>query len=172
MMQSIRQWTAGVCCAAIACTLLEMLHPSGAMKKAARYVTALFFLAAMLIPLAQMDGALPSMEPNAASSAEEETQSLTELMERQTISAAEESIRQQAVRELVDIHVTPVSVSPVVEADAQRNYCLTRLIIRLQPEDVVYESTIRMRMQKLLQITPELIYDTESKGGGSNGTTG
>lgn len=52
-MGDIKGWILGICFAALVCSLLEMLFPNGNMEKSAKFITALFFLCAMVIPAAK-----------------------------------------------------------------------------------------------------------------------
>lgn len=51
-MDSIRQWAFGVCAAAIACSLAQMLLPKSGMQRVFGITTSVFFLACLLSPVA------------------------------------------------------------------------------------------------------------------------
>ena len=50
-MNSITQWAAGLCVAAVGCTALQMLAPKGGLGKLFRLLIAAFFLCCMVSPL-------------------------------------------------------------------------------------------------------------------------
>lgn len=150
-------WTAGVCCAAAACALLEQLHPSGAMRKAAQCVLALFFLAVLILPLPEIawpDGSGAAQTAETADRADE----LTNLMRRQMVRAATEQVEQAVRDRLAEIEVTPVRVTAQLTADGDA-VRLERLTIVLRSGDRMYEKTVRIRMQALLNDEPEIRYE-------------
>ena len=50
-MNSVSQWAAGLCVAAVGCTALQMLAPKGGLGKLFRLIIAAFFLCCMASPL-------------------------------------------------------------------------------------------------------------------------
>ena len=125
-------WTAGVCCAAAACALLEQLHPSGHA----------------------ISGSGAAQTAETADRADE----LTSLMRRQMVCAAAEEVEQTVRDRLAEIEVTPVRVTAQLTADGDA-VRLERLIIVLRSGDRMYEKTVRIRMQTLLNDEPEIRYE-------------
>ena len=50
-MNAVQQWTAGICLAVLAGSLLQHLMPEGAMRRMAELTAGAFFLCAVLVPL-------------------------------------------------------------------------------------------------------------------------
>ena len=50
-MNYVREWAAIICFASVACTMLELLSPSGKMEKMMRFVFGAFMICAMITPL-------------------------------------------------------------------------------------------------------------------------
>ena len=69
-MNAIQQWTAGICLAVLALSLVQYLMPEGAMHKTAELAAGAFFLCAVLIPILQAVPdfsflfSLPSLQPS------------------------------------------------------------------------------------------------------------
>lgn len=155
-MDTWMKWTGGVCCAAVACALLELLHPSGNMKKAARCITALFFLAAVVLPLPKWTAPDISTEVQTAQT-KERADALEQLMLRQMAQSVSDQIEQTVADRLHAIGVSPRRVTAQVTVRTDQT-TLDRLEIELDRRDRVYESTIRARMSDLLGVDPQLIY--------------
>ena len=49
-MNAVQQWTAGVCLAVLAVSLLQHLMPEGAMRRMAELAAGIFLLCAVLVP--------------------------------------------------------------------------------------------------------------------------
>ena len=69
-MNTIQQWTAGICLAVLALSLVQYLMPEGALHKTAELAAGAFFLCAVLIPVLQAAPdfsflfSLPSLQPS------------------------------------------------------------------------------------------------------------
>ena len=57
-MEILRGWAFGVCCAAVAAGLIQLLLPQSSLGRVERVVTAAFFLCSLALPLVE---ALPSL---------------------------------------------------------------------------------------------------------------
>ena len=157
-------WTAGVCCAAIACALLEQMHPSGVMQKTAQCVLALFFLAVLVLPLPQIEW--PSgAESLQTSETADRADALTALMRRQMVQSVSDTVEQTVRDRLKAAGVVPVRVSVSLTTDGDA-VCPDGLTIVLRGTDRLYENTVRIRMRDMLGIEPDIRYDT---GGGDTG---
>ena len=93
----MRAWASGVCCAAMGCAVLELLFPDGALQKAMRYVTALFFLAALVLPLTELSPEQVRSLPE--TTAPEVQDSVEALLRAQTVHIAETQLA-ASVREI------------------------------------------------------------------------
>lgn len=157
-MNTLQQWVAGVCCAAVACTVLELLHPEGAMRKPARYMVLLFFLGALILPRggSSADGLRwPETDTAAVSGV---TETVEELLRQQTIRLAETRIA-QTVRDIAaSVGVTPAALEVTIETDPQGVYTLRQVRLTLAADDRMYEATLLRRLEVQLQQTPEIVY--------------
>ena len=127
------------------------------MRKAAQCVLALFFLAVLILPLPEIawpDGSGVAQTAETADRMDE----LTNLMCRQMVRAATEQVEQAVRDRLAEIEVTPVRVTAQLTADGDA-VRLERLTIVLRSGDRMYEKTVRIRMQALLNDEPEIRYE-------------
>ena len=93
-MESIRQWAFGICAAAIACGLAQLILPKSNMQRLFNITSSVFFLSCLLSPLAL---APISLDLESAEEMQREVQrrakNLTSAVEEQTGEIASESIR-------------------------------------------------------------------------------
>lgn len=160
-VNGITQWAAGVCCTAVACTLLELLFPDHAMKKTARYVISLFFLAAVVTTVTEFSGTMSNFPENTGSELIGSNEKMEQLLEKQTLSVAQESIRALAEKTMTQIGVQPQKIEPVILRNESGAYELERIIVYISGRDVIYEETLHLRLLHQLGIEPEFVYMEE-----------
>ncbi len=157
-MQWFSRWTAGVCCAAIGCAVLELLHPNGAMEKPMRYVLALFFLASLVLPLTEpVQSILP--EPETAPSAiynEVET-----LMQEQTIRLAEEQLASAVQTLAAEAGAEPEWVEVSVEVDNDGQYKLKSICICLLDAQMNLAAALSRQVEAQMGLRPQISYASQ-----------
>lgn len=99
-MEIARNWTVAICFAAVACTVLEMLHPNGVMKKSLRLAESLFFLCVLVFPLTQIDFDIDSIKHNYSSQVEANVEALSQILTAQSENAVKSAIAEAVKKEL------------------------------------------------------------------------
>ena len=93
-MEVIRQWAFGVCCAAVAAGLVQMLLPDSSLGKLGRTVTAAFFICSLAFPLFQ---AVPThtaeLEPFPVEESQEVSRNLELLLDQRLQEQVQEALR-------------------------------------------------------------------------------
>lgn len=154
-MQWFSRWTAGVCCAAVGCTVLELLYPGGVMQKPMRYVTALLFLAALVLPLSEtVPGSLPEPE-HTPSGIYSEVESL---MEQQTVRLAEEQLTSSVRKLAADAGVEPVWTEVSIGQDDAGQYRLQYIHICLPEAQQSMAVLLSCRIEAQMGLRPEFSY--------------
>lgn len=161
MIDSVRQWVAGICCAAVACTLLELLHPNGNLKKTARFVTTLFFLAVLVLPIKSFHADLSQLPQNNLNATTEQADAVQRLMHSQIIAAAEEQVRQTAHDTITQIHLTPLRIETKIERETDGTYYLSVFDVYLHESDRAYAATVRMRLYRAIGTEPRVLFQSE-----------
>ena len=100
-MNTVPSWALGLCCAAIACTLLRLLVPERGIGKLFAVLSALCFLCCFVSPLLTLSGQLTL--PAEHFPREVQDGLLLERMNRQTRQAAETAVA-SAVRSVLDAY--------------------------------------------------------------------
>lgn len=109
-MTAFADWAAGLCAAGVACAILHMLCPDGALREALRVVTALLFFCCLLSPLGMLkewlaDGILTE-EPGVSAV----SVTLSERVEEQAITVIEDALLRDARGRLKDMEIKRVEV--------------------------------------------------------------
>lgn len=157
-METIRQWIAGVCCAAVGCTALELLYPDGTMQKPARYVMMLFFLAALILPLSNIQPTWNEDITHTESQMQQVGDEVEKLIHQQTIEIAQTQLS-GTIREIAKgIGVIPKDISVSINTDETGAWRLERVQVKLTASQRLYEHTLTQRMEMQLNVTPEFIY--------------
>ena len=159
-MQWFSRWTAGVCCAAIGCAVLELLHPSGAMEKPMRYVLALFFLAALALPLSDpVRNVLPEQETVPS----EVYNEVEALMQEQTVRLAETQLASVVQTLAAEAGAEPEWVEISVGQDHSGQYKLKSICICLPEAQRSIAQALSLQIEAQMGTRPEFSY--ASQGG-------
>ena len=93
-MEVIRQWAFGVCCAAVAAGLVQMLLPDSSLGKLGRTVTAAFFICSLAFPLFQAVPTLTAeLEPFPVEESQEVSRNLELLLDQRLQEQVQEALR-------------------------------------------------------------------------------
>ena len=152
-------WTAGVCCAAVGCALMTQMHPSGALRKSAQCVLAVFFLAVLILPLPTIEW--PDFaDTSQAAEADDRSSDLAALMRRQITHAAAQQVEQTVRSRLADIDIAPVRVTAQLSVNDDV-LSVEKLTVVLHGSDRRFEKTVRIRIRDMLDTEPEILYGAE-----------
>lgn len=95
MINTVRAWAIGLCFAAVACAVLELLNPNGTLRKPMRLLIGLFFLCVLIFPSIELtQNAENFLEGISANEDEPSTEGLQGTLEEQSKQAAEQALRQ------------------------------------------------------------------------------
>ncbi len=159
-MQWFSRWTAGVCCAAIGCAVLELLYPHGIMEKPMRYVLALFFLASLVLPLSEsVRNVLP--EPETAPS--EVYNEVESLMQEQTVRLAEAQLASTVRALAAEAGAEPKWVEVSVGKDSAGQYQLQGIHLCLPEAQRPMAQPLARRIETQMGLRPQISY--ASQGG-------
>ena len=160
-MSEIKGWILGICFAAVVCSLLEMLFPKGTMEKSAKFITALFFLCAMVIPavskfqdfkfdiaLEQQTNALPSEE-------------LDNKVSEQLKRASEQNIERLIKGLLEENEIFPDKISVIMDTGQNGSIEIKGAEILLTDGDFAKQEQVKNLLRSQLGIRAEV---TSSQG--------
>lgn len=155
-MQQIGGWILGICFAALACTLLEMLFPGGNMQKSARLVIAAFFLCALIVPAAsglkglKASDFMPDVQVDASLS-----EGLASTINGQLLAAAQKNVERLAQNALQEIDLIPEKIRVTMDTGEDNSIVINKTEVWLDQEDKTraYEVKTRLKSQLGLDAT-------------------
>lgn len=127
-MNTIQQWTAGICLAVLALSLVQYLMPEGALHKTAELAAGAFFLCAVLIPVLQAAPdfsflfSLPSLQPS---------ESLQDTVEEQKEDTVSRSVSSLAAAELARDGIPVKEVETTVHTQEDGSICITSVRVTI-----------------------------------------
>lgn len=162
-MESIRQWAFGLCCAAIACGLAQLIMPKTSMQRVFQITSSVFFLSCLLSPIAV---SLPSLEvtpPNEMiDEINEKSERLDSITKDQQQDLATESIRHTAEDTLMDFGIKPNKIYINVHDDGEGGITISECELELDNSYLPQHDEIRAQLHKALGVDIRIGY---TKGG-------
>ena len=154
-MEGIKGWLWGVCFAAVACALLEMLYPSGNMQKAAKLVTSIFFLCALVVPVTQVRLDAAWLQNIAQQTSAEVYAPLEEKLYAQSLELAQGNVERLVYTSLAQLDVVPIQVLVTMEMTDEQTVQITKTEIWLSADDFLKAQDIKNRVWNdlALQVT-------------------
>ena len=105
-MEEIRQWAFGICAAAVACGLTQMILPKSSMQRVFGITSSVFFLVCLLSPVALVPLTLDiTTQEEFQQEADRRADRLRLMVEEQQKDAISESVRLAAADLLEDMGV-------------------------------------------------------------------
>ena len=105
-MEEIRQWAFGICAAAVACGLTQMILPKSSMQRVFGITSSVFFLACLLSPIAFVPLSLDiTVQEEFQQEADRRADRLRLTVEEQQRDAVSESVRLAAAGLLEEMGV-------------------------------------------------------------------
>lgn len=106
-MDSVRQWAFGICAAAIACALAQLILPKSSMQRVFNITCGVFFLGCLLSPVVLPSASVELTPPESVQRRiEEKAGRLESAVEEGAQERATESVRLEAMRALRDMGVS------------------------------------------------------------------
>ena len=91
-MQAVKEWSVGMCAAAIAVAVVKVLTPLGSLEKCVKTVVSVFLLCAMILPFCGKNAASQRYMPTNFDESELTEQALNDEISRQTAQYLKNSI--------------------------------------------------------------------------------
>ncbi|RGX56551.1 MULTISPECIES: stage III sporulation protein AF [Anaerotruncus] len=161
-MESIRQWAFGICAAAIACGLAQLILPKSNMQRLFNITSSVFFLSCLLSPLAL---APISLDLESADEMQREVQrrakNLTSAVEEQTGEIASESIRIAAADRLAEMGIEYQKIYVNIHADDENGISISECEVELDESYLPRHDEIRTALMERLGVNVLIGYQKE-----------
>ena len=161
-MESIRQWAFGICAAAIACGLAQLILPKSNMQRLFNITSSVFFLSCLLSLLAL---APISLDLESAEEMQREVQrrakNLTSAVEEQTGEIASESIRIAAADRLAEMGIEYQKIYVNIHADDENGISISECEVELDESYLSRHDEIRTALMERLGVNVLIGYQKE-----------
>jgi len=161
-MESIRQWAFGICAAAIACGLAQLILPKSNMQRLFNITSSVFFLSCLLSPLVL---APISLDLESADEMQREVQrrakNLTSAVEEQTGEIASESIRIAAADRLAEMGIEYQKIYVNIHADDENGISISECEVELDESYLPRHDEIRTALMERLGVNVLIGYQKE-----------
>lgn len=161
-MEGIRQWAFGICAAAIACGMAQLLLPKSSMQRVFNITSSVFFLGCLLSPM-MFSVALPDIpaRDEIQREVERRSDSLSSVMEERTGEQASESLRQLARQTLERMGITPQKIYINVHDDGENGISISECEVELSESEFPRHDEIRAALMQSLGVNVLIGYKKE-----------
>lgn len=164
-MNEIRQWAFGICAAAVACGLVQLILPKSSMQRIFQVTASVFFLGCLFSPLALSSLDLPQIEleqEQITRQIEEKTARLQQAADEQNGQIATESLRTAANEVLDALGVEGERKIYInVHDDEQDGISISECEVELERQYMLRHDEIRTALLNRLGMNVLIGYNTE-----------
>ena len=146
-MEAVKDWVVGVCAAAMVCTLLDLLLPRGKTEKAAKLVTAMFFLCAMLVPVASGWKELDWEDVTEAGGEGLSMEELEKKVGEQVLEVSGRSMEESVAKALRESGIEAEKISVRMHIDREGYISMERTDIFLTEKDAGRKEEVRKKIE-------------------------
>ncbi len=158
-MESIRQWAFGICSAAIACGLAQLILPKSSLQRIFQITSSVFFLSCLLSPVVL---SLPTLEITPPDSLMEDisrrSERLNSSVEEQRQELATESLRNAAEDILQDLGIKANKIYINVHEDGEGGITISECELELDESYFPRHDEIRAALHKALGVDIRIGY--------------
>ena len=159
-MDSVRQWAFGICAAAIACALAQLILPKSSMQRVFNITCGVFFLGCLLSPVVLPSAAVELTPPESIQrQIEEKAGRLESAVEEGAQERATESVRLEAMRALRDMGVSYNKIYINVHDDGQGGISISECEVELDRSYLPRHDEIRAALTERLGVRVLIGYD-------------
>ncbi|MEM1483831.1 stage III sporulation protein AF [Oscillospiraceae bacterium PP1C4] len=161
-MDTIRQWAFGICAAAIACALAQLILPKSSMQRIFNITSSVFFLGCLLSPIAFAPITLDiAAQDEVNRKIAQKSEQLSSAMEEQTQENASESIRLAAIKTLEEMGISAQKIYINVHDDGENGISISECEVELDSSYFPRHEEIRKALMEKLGVNVLMGYKKE-----------
>lgn len=147
-MDAVRDWAIGLCLAAVACTMLQMLGPKGGMGRIFKILIAAFFICCLCMPLLKLKSlenlTLPQLDGAVSSD------QLQEQVNSQLSRQIDVSLKKVADETLENYGITAAKVAAETDTSEDGGIYITRITLYLDKQNIAKAIAAKQVMEQRL----------------------
>lgn len=159
-MDSVKTAALAICAASVAGGALRLLCPDGEIKNAYRTAVAVFLLSAALSAVANLDfrAAAATVEKALSGAGYTSGEDLSLVFQEQVAEQVETRLRFTIEQTLLDAAFHPEDIFVKVHCNEAGGIELEQITVRMSREDFSREAELKLRVEKIAGILPEVYY--------------
>ena len=162
VLEAIRQWAFGVCAAAVACALAQLMLPNAGMQRVFNITCSVFFLCCLLSPVAFAPISLDlAAQEEIQGQVEERARRLEDSLEADTLRMAETNLRQTARQKLDQLGVEGGKISVDVHEDADNGISIRGCELLLPESYTARQQEIQTTLEGYLGVPVRIGWEKE-----------
>ena len=161
-MNSIRQWAFGICAAAVACALAQLILPKSSLQRVFNVTCSVFFLACLLSPVVFSPLTLDlAAQDDIQREVQERAQRLEAAVRDDSEQRASESLRKAAGELLEDMGIDWYKIYINVHEDDEGGISISECELTLRESYVPRHAEIRQKLIDRLGVNVLIGYEKE-----------
>ena len=150
-MSSVREWASIICLAVLACSMLEIITPSGKMEKMMRFVFGVFMIFAMITP---MVGTMKkvSIDVSGLHRDKGEVSRFEKKIDKQIVDSASENIKHLVIDKLKSINIAPQKIDIFMDTLDESCISIIKVTIYISKKDAARQEEVKKIVEESLDL--------------------
>lgn len=152
-------FAASICFSAIACSILELLVPSGKIEKTVRFVFGAFMVCALIIPICNIAG---KIDLNFKKYGELKVENkFKRKVDKQMKKAVNEKVESLIKESLKEKGIEIIKVEVFTDTNEDNSISINKVRIYIKKGDEIVSKQIKKQVEKKLGIKAEVVMGSE-----------
>ena len=128
-MNSVKEWSAAICMAALAAAMLQSLVPNGSMERMVKFVIGAFVICVLIQPLSKI---VPQINVDLQETTKKPANSqLANTVKNQMSTAAQDSIKNLVITELNNLNIKCKNVNAIMDTNEDGSISINKVVVIL-----------------------------------------
>lgn len=156
MMEAVRTWGTSLCCAAVACAILQLLAPPGGLGRLLELIGAAVFLCCALSPLVT----LPNMDWKSALTAPLSSSAQSELLQtrlkEQLNQPLQQTVAEEGTAALSAYSLSAEKIEAVMDTGENGGIYITKIAVTLTKKQAVRQTAVVQILEQRFGVDVEV----------------
>ena len=155
-MASVKEWATIICLSVIACTMLELITPSGKMEKMMRFVFGIFMIVALITPLLGTVKKINIDLKHQNNTINKKSSRFEKKIDNEVINIASNNIRTLVTQELKKINVQAQKVEIFMDTLDESCISIIKVRVYLYDKDEKKKREVKELLERSLGLETEV----------------
>lgn len=155
-MEPVRAWGAALCCAAVACAILQLLAPRNGSGRLLELTGAAVFLCCALSPLVDLPDLLAGGASSAVLSQTAQNELLQTRLKEQLEPSLQQAVQQAGEEALAAYGLSAEKIEAVMDTGEDGGIYITKITAALTPKQAVRQNAVKQVLKERFDVDVEV----------------